>query len=49
MKFIAWKAAGWSKFLNDELAIGTEEASRIWLDNFWKALDRMYGGGNLIS
>ncbi|MBX3395569.1 MAG: hypothetical protein KF841_09400 [Phycisphaerae bacterium] len=49
LKFVAWKAAGWSKFLNDELAMGTDEASRIWIENFWKALDRMYGGGNLIS
>ncbi|MCB9852673.1 MAG: hypothetical protein H6819_06230 [Phycisphaerales bacterium] len=49
VKFVAWKAAAWGKFLNEELALGTAEASRIWLDSFWKALDRMYGGGNLIS
>lgn len=48
LKFVAWKAASWGKFLNDELAMGTLDASRIWLDNFWKALDRMYGGGNLL-
>lgn len=49
VKFVAWKAAAWGKFLNEELSLGTAEASRIWLDSFWKALDRMYGGGNLIS
>lgn len=49
VKFIAWKAASWGKFLNEELALGTAEASRTWLDSFWKALDRMYGGGNLVS
>lgn len=49
LKFVAWKAAAWGKFLNEELELGTAEASRIWLNNFWKALDRMYGGGNLLS
>lgn len=47
-KFVAWKKAAWAKFLIDELEAGTEEASAIWLTNFWKALDRMYGGGNLV-
>jgi hypothetical protein len=46
-KFIAWKQAAWGKFLNDELELGTGNASRRWLDSFWNALDRMYGGGNL--
>lgn len=46
-KFIAWKQAAWGKFLNEELELGTAEASRRWLASFWKALDRMYGGGNL--
>ncbi|HPF39066.1 MAG TPA: hypothetical protein P5081_06515 [Phycisphaerae bacterium] len=48
VKFVAWKAASWGKFLNEELSMGTAEASRIWLASFWKALDRMYGGGNLL-
>ncbi|WP_320046892.1 hypothetical protein [uncultured Ilyobacter sp.] len=46
-KFIAWKQASWGKFLNEELELGTTEASQRWLASFWKALDRMYGGGNL--
>ncbi|HRX84256.1 MAG TPA: hypothetical protein P5572_04480 [Phycisphaerae bacterium] len=46
-KFVAWKQASWGKFLNEELELGTAEASRRWLAAFWKALDRMYGGGNL--
>jgi hypothetical protein len=46
-KFIAWKQAAWSKFLNEELESATAAASQRWLASFWKALDRMYGGGNL--
>ncbi|MFQ5414356.1 MAG: hypothetical protein ACE5E6_07840 [Phycisphaerae bacterium] len=49
VKFAAWKRAAWIKFLNDELDLGTPRASAMWIDNFWKALDRMYGGGNLIG
>lgn len=49
LKFVAWEEAAWSKFLNDELDMGTESASAIWIANFWKALDRMYGGGNLLD
>jgi len=48
VKFISWKEAAWAKFLTDELEMGTERASEIWLESFWKALDRMYGGGNLV-
>lgn len=48
LKFVAWKQAAWTKFLNDELELGTPRASTIWLESFWKALDRMYGGGNLL-
>lgn len=46
-KFVAWKQAAWGKFLNEELELGTKAASQRWLDGFWRALDRMYGGGNL--
>jgi len=46
-KFIAWKQAAWGKFLNEELEHGTAAASARWLASFWKALDRMYGGGHL--
>ncbi len=48
-KFTAWKAAAWHKFLTDELEFGTSRASQIWIESFWKALDRMYGGGNLLG
>ena len=48
LKFVAWKQAAWGKFLNEELEMGTERASSIWIESFWKALDRMYGGGNLL-
>lgn len=46
-KFVAWKQASWGKFLNEELELGTASASARWLASFWKALDRMYGGGHL--
>jgi len=48
-KFIAWKQGAWGKFLNEELELGAAEASKRWLASFWKALDRMYGGGNLLG
>jgi hypothetical protein len=48
-QFVAWKEAAWVKFLNDELDLGTEEATTVWLANFWKALDRMFGGGHLVG
>lgn len=47
LQFVAWKAAAWTKFLNDELELGNDGASGVWISNFWKALDRMYGGSNL--
>ena len=49
MQFIAWKEAAWIRFLNDELDLGTEAASALWIANFWKALDRMFGGGHLVN
>lgn len=49
LKFVAWKAAAWGKFLNEELELGTTHASERWLASFWKALDRMYGGGHLLA
>lgn len=48
-KFAAWKAAAWHKFLTDELELGTARASQIWIESFWTALDRMYGGGSLLG
>ncbi|RJP40416.1 MAG: hypothetical protein C4547_02870 [Phycisphaerales bacterium] len=49
LQFVAWKQAAWTKFLNDELDLGNAKASASWIENFWKALDRMYGGGNLLD
>lgn len=48
-QFVAWKEASWVKFLNDELLLGSEAASAIWIATFWKALDRMFGGGHLVN
>lgn len=48
-QFCAWKEAAWVKFLNEELELGTAEASRIWIASFWKALDRMFGYGYLAG
>jgi hypothetical protein len=49
LRFVAWKEAAWTRFLNDDLELGAEEASALWLDNFWKALDRLFGGGHLVD
>ncbi|MCH7872741.1 MAG: hypothetical protein IID33_13675 [Planctomycetes bacterium] len=49
LKFVSWKQAAWTRFLNDELELGQDRASAIWIANFWKALDRMYGGDNLLD
>ena len=46
-KIVAWKQASWGNFMNEELELGTAAASARWLASFWKALDRMYGGGHL--
>jgi len=48
-KFVAWKEAAWTRFLNDELEFGPDEASATWIGSFWKALDRMFGGGHLTG
>jgi hypothetical protein len=48
-QFVAWKEASWVKFLNEELELGAARASEIWLASFWKALDRMFGGGHLVA
>jgi hypothetical protein len=47
LHFVEWKKASWGKFLNDELELGNKEASKLWIRSFWKALDRLFGGGVL--
>lgn len=49
MRFVDWKRAAWDKFLTEELDLGEQEASDIWVRNFWKALDRLFGGGHLCN
>jgi hypothetical protein len=49
LRFVDWKRAAWDKFLLDELDLGSEAASDIWKRNFWKALDRLFGGGYLLN
>lgn len=49
MHFVDWKRAEWDRFLIDELARGREAASALYTENFWKALDRMFGGGYLLN
>ena len=48
MHFVDWKRAEWDRFLIDELARGRQAASDLYIENFWKALDRMFGGGYLL-
>lgn len=47
LRFVAWKQAAWGRFLLDELERGPKPAAADWLRGFWKALDRMFGGGVL--
>ena len=47
LHFVEFKRAAWGRFLNDELELGRAGAAAIWTRNFWKALDRMFGGGVL--
>lgn len=47
LRFVDWKNASWDKYLIDSLDLGAAKASEIWTQNFWKALDRMFGGGIL--
>lgn len=47
LHFVQWKQAAWGRFLNEELELGNKEASSRYLRGFWKALDRMFGGGVL--
>lgn len=49
LHFVQWKQAAWGRFLNDELELGNKAASAIWTRNFWKALDRMFGGDVLLN
>ena len=48
LHFVEWKKAAWGRFLNEELELGHKEAAARWTRSFWKALDRMFGGGVLV-
>jgi hypothetical protein len=47
LHFVEWKKAAWGRFLLEELDLGNAAAAAIWVRGFWKALDRMFGGGVL--
>jgi len=49
MHFVDWKRAAWDQFLLAELDHGREHASALYLRNFWKAMDRLFGGGHLLN
>ncbi len=48
LHFVEWKRVAWGRFLTDELELGNKEAAGRWTRSFWKALDRMFGGGVLF-
>ncbi|MFZ5623142.1 MAG: hypothetical protein ACOY71_01755 [Gemmatimonadota bacterium] len=48
-KSVAWKEASGTRFLNGESESGTAEALALGIANFWKTLDRMFGGGWLVN
>ena len=49
LRFVAWKEAAWSKFMTEDLDLGSAAASELFVRDFWKALDRMFGGGTLFN
>jgi hypothetical protein len=49
LHFVEWKRASWGRFLNDELENGNKAASALWIRSFWRAMDRMFGGGVLVD
>jgi len=49
LHFVEWKKASWGRFLNDELELGNKAAGALWTRGFWRALDRMFGGGVLYN
>jgi hypothetical protein len=49
LKFVEVKRCIWNKFLLDDLEMGNAAAGALMVKNFWKALDRMFGGGVLMN
>ncbi|MFQ5494912.1 MAG: arsenosugar biosynthesis radical SAM (seleno)protein ArsS, partial [Phycisphaerae bacterium] len=41
----AWRRRAWSQFWLNELEGGLAVASEQWLEEFWSALDALFGGG----
>lgn len=48
-QFVAVKQALWNRFVLEELELGNQAAGEHYVRGFWKALDRMFGGGHLTN
>ncbi|MFQ5461405.1 MAG: arsenosugar biosynthesis radical SAM (seleno)protein ArsS [Phycisphaerae bacterium] len=42
-----WRRAAWSRFWLNDLERGPEAASAVWLQEFWDALEALFGGNEL--
>jgi hypothetical protein len=42
--YVAWRASAWRRFWLDELEHGIGDASAAWLDTYWDAVRRLFGG-----
>ncbi|MBI2424109.1 MAG: hypothetical protein HYV27_14860 [Candidatus Hydrogenedentes bacterium] len=49
MKFTEVKKGLWGRFYLEDLELGNAEAGARYVRGFWKALDRMFGGGVLMN
>lgn len=48
-QFLAVKQALWNRFVLEDLDIGNVKAGERYVQGFWTALDRMFGGGVLMN
>lgn len=49
LRYAAWRREAWLTFWMDELEHGIEVASATWLTEFWQALERLFGNGQVVS
>lgn len=48
-RFVAVKQGYWNRFVLEDLELGNEQAGARFVKGFWRALDRMFGGGHLMN
>lgn len=45
--YVSWRRDAWTRFWLDDLEMGLSGASWRWLESFWPALERLFGGNRL--